>query len=352
MTERIRVLVVDDSALMRALLRELIAEAPDMEVIAAAPDPYVAREMIKRYDPDVVTLDVEMPRMNGIDFLEKLMRLRPTRVLMVSSMTLASGSMTMRALELGAVDFVTKPQLGIADGMRERLAELHEKIRATAGATLRYRVPPARRPSHAFRKPIDSTERILAVGASTGGTEAIAALLAQMPPNAPAIAIAQHMPPVFTASFAERLDRECRIKVKEAVHKERLLPGHAYIAPGNRHMRVGRTGSNYFVTLSDEAPVNRHRPSIDVLFDSVAETAAHNAVGAILTGMGADGAHGLLAMRRAGGFTIAQDEASCVIFGMPKAAIEIDAATAVLGLDDIAGTMLKVAESRTLLHRI
>jgi two-component system chemotaxis response regulator CheB len=349
--EEIRVLVVDDSALVRVLLRELIEEAPDLRVVGTAPDPHVAREMIKQFDPDVVTLDVEMPRMNGLDFLEKLMRLRPTRVLMVSTMTRAGGDVTLRALELGAIDFVAKPQLGIEDGMRELTGELHRKIRATASAKLARRALNARPKPHPFDLPLESTERILSIGASTGGTEAIAAILMRMPANAPATLITQHMPPLFTASFARRLDRDCRVTVAEATHGERLLPGHAYIAPGDRHMRVKRAGSNYTIALYDEGPRSGHRPSVDVLFDSVADVVGPNAVAAILTGMGADGASGSAAIRRAGGFTIAQDEASSVIFGMPKAAIEAGGATIVLGLDDVAATMLKVAASRTLVYR-
>ena len=351
MAERIRILIVDDSALIRSLLRELIEDAPDMEVVGAAPDPHVAREMIKALNPDVVTLDVEMPRMNGLDFLEKLMRLRPTRVLMVSTTTRSGSETTMRALQLGAVDFIAKPQLGIESGMRELAETLHEKLRLTAAANL----PPhrARAPHPLLDYPLhlDSSERLLVIGASSGGTEAIAAILSGFPPNAPASVITQHMPPVFTASFARRLDRDCRIAVNEAVDGERALPGHAYVAPGDRHMRVVRAGSNYTIRLSDELPVNRHRPSVDVLFESAAKAAGHNAIGAILTGMGSDGAAGLARMRSAGSFTIAQDEASSIIFGMPKVAIEMGSATAVLSLDDIGPTMLKAAGSRTLLYR-
>ncbi|HTA38583.1 MAG TPA: chemotaxis response regulator protein-glutamate methylesterase [Candidatus Acidoferrales bacterium] len=351
MAARIRVLIVDDSALIRSLLRELIEDAPDMEVVGVAPDPHVAREMIKALDPDVITLDVEMPRMNGIEFLEKLMRLRPTRVLMISTATRDGSEITMRALQLGAIDFISKPQLGIESGMRLLASALQEKLRLTAAAKLPAFRARRERVLHAYPAHLDSSESLLVIGASTGGTEAIATILASFPPNAPASVITQHMPPLFTASFARRLDRECRIAVREAVDGERALPGHAYIAPGDRHMRVVRAGSNYTIRLSDELPVNRHRPSVDVLFESAAKAAGQNAIGTILTGMGSDGAAGLGKMRRAGSFTIAQDEASSVIFGMPKVAIESGAATAVLSLDDIGATMLKAAGSRTLLYR-
>lgn len=353
MNAPIRVLIVDDSALIRSLLRELISDAGDMLVVGAAADPHVAREMIKRHHPDVVTLDVEMPRMNGLEFLEKLMRLRPTRVLMISTMTQAGSEVTLRALQLGAVDFMAKPQLGIEDGLRQAATLLQSKIRTTAAARVRALAPArSHRVLELFNAPMASTERLFVLGASTGGTEAIARILMQLPPDAPATIITQHMPPLFTASFAKRLDRDCRVTVKEAEDGERALPGHAYIAPGDRHLRVCRTGSNYVLRLSDELPVNRHRPSIDVLFSSAAQVAGESAAGVILTGMGSDGAAGLLAMRRAGSFTIAQDEASSVIFGMPKAAIECDAAAVIRPLDDIAATLMSAAASGPFVYRL
>jgi len=342
--QQIRVLIVDDSALIRALLKEIVNDAPDMVAVGAAADPYAARDMIKRLAPDVVTLDVEMPRMNGLEFLEKLMRLRPTRVLMVSTMTQKGSETTLRALQLGAIDFVAKPQLGIEAGMRELAERLQQKIRETFHAKLRHG-DAGGEARHENYAPPESSERIVAIGASTGGTEAIAAILRTLPANAPATVVTQHMPPIFTASFAQRLDRECRIRVSEAIDGERILPGHAYVAPGGRHLRVRRAGSNYLVKLGEDAAINRHRPSVDALFDSVAEEVGRSAVGVILTGMGSDGAAGLLRMRRSGAFTIAQDEESALIFGMPKVAIEIGAAAEVAGLQEIAGRMLRAAEA-------
>lgn len=367
--QKIKVLCVDDSALIRSLMTEIINGQPDMTVVATAPDPLVARELIKQHNPDVLTLDVEMPRMDGLDFLEKLMRLRPMPVVMVSSLTERGNEITLRALELGAVDFVTKPKVGIRDGMLEYAEKLADKVRAAARA----RVRPAARahapvaaagatagaaahaassagahgapgahahaPVHAapmLNNPLVSTEKLVIVGASTGGTEAIREVLQPLPPDAPAVLIAQHMPPGFTKSFAQRLNGLCRITVKEAEHGERVLPGHAYIAPGHAHLLLARSGANYIAHLSDEPPVNRHRPSVDVLFRSAALHAGKNAIGVILTGMGRDGAAGLLEMRQAGAFTLAQDEASCIVFGMPREAIAMGAADEVAPLADMS----------------
>ncbi|CBV44220.1 protein-glutamate methylesterase/protein-glutamine glutaminase [Halomonas elongata] len=338
---RIKVLCVDDSALIRDLLSEIINEQPDMEVVATAPDPLVARDLIKRHNPDVLTLDVEMPRMDGLDFLERLMRLRPMPVLMVSSLTQAGSEVTLRALELGALDFVAKPSLGIRSGMQAYAEEIAEKLRAAARSRprrARQRETPAPRTLEA---PMVSSEKLIIIGASTGGTEAIRSVLEPMPAHAPAILITQHMPGGFTRSFAERLDRLCRIAVKEAQDGERVLPGHAYVAPGDAHLRLVRSGANYVVRLDDGPPVNRHRPSVDVLFRSAADQAGRNAIGVLLTGMGKDGAAGLLEMRRAGAATLAQDEASCVVFGMPREAIALGAAEEVVGLDDMAARLLK-----------
>ncbi|BBO56509.1 MULTISPECIES: protein-glutamate methylesterase/protein-glutamine glutaminase [Cobetia] len=386
----IRVLCVDDSALIRELMAEIINAQPDMQVVATAPDPLVARDLIKRHEPDVLTLDVEMPRMDGLDFLERLMRLRPMPVVMVSSLTERGGEITLRALELGAVDFVSKPRLGIRGGMLEYAETIADKIRAAARARVRPAgrtvTPPsaggaqagtvlsnstqssqalsssplsnsvqsslsqshpcpsslADRPvvAAASRRPLLSSEKLIAVGASTGGTEAIRAVLQSLPADAPAILVTQHMPPGFTRSFAERLNGLCRIAVKEAVHGERILPGHAYIAPGDAHLTLSRSGANYVITLDQRPPVNRHRPSVDVLFDSVARVAGRNAVGVILTGMGRDGARGLLQMREAGAHTIAQDEQSCVVYGMPREAVELGAAENILPLSRISGQLL------------
>ncbi|HKT95019.1 MAG TPA: chemotaxis response regulator protein-glutamate methylesterase [Paraburkholderia sp.] len=364
--QKIKVLCVDDSALIRSLMTEIINGQPDMTVVATAPDPLVARELIKQHNPDVLTLDVEMPRMDGLDFLEKLMRLRPMPVVMVSSLTERGNEITLRALELGAVDFVTKPKVGIRDGMLEYAEKLADKVRAASRA----RVRPAARahapasaaagagahaahpagtpgthsahphaPVHAapmINNPLVSTEKLVIVGASTGGTEAIREVLQPLPPDAPAVLIAQHMPPGFTKSFAQRLNGLCRITVKEAEHGERVLPGHAYIAPGHAHLLLARSGANYIAHLSDEAPVNRHRPSVDVLFRSAALHAGKNAIGVILTGMGRDGAAGLLEMRQAGAFTFAQDEASCIVFGMPREAIAMGAADEIAPLAEMS----------------
>lgn len=321
---KIKVLCVDDSALIRSLMTEIINSHPDMEVVATAPDPLVARDLIKRYNPDVLTLDVEMPRMDGLDFLERLMRLRPMPVLMVSSLTERGSEITMRALELGAVDFVTKPKLGIRDGLIEYSDTIADKLRAASRARVRAanaagaEAPPA---APMLRSPLLSTEKLLIVGASTGGTEAIKEFLMPLPPDSPAVMIVQHMPAGFTKSFAHRLDGLCRIKVKEAEHGERVLPGHAYIAPGDQHLLLARSGANYVAHLSQDPPVNRHRPSVDVLFDSAAVHAGKNAIGVILTGMGRDGARGMMRMREAGAYNLAQDEQSCIVFGMPKEAI-------------------------------
>ncbi|MDP3618073.1 MAG: chemotaxis response regulator protein-glutamate methylesterase [Rhodoferax sp.] len=329
----ITVLCVDDSALIRSLMTEIINSQPDMTVVATASDPLVARDLVKQYNPDVMTLDVEMPRMDGLEFLEKLMRLRPMPVVMVSSLTERGSEAALRALELGAIDFVTKPRLGIRDGLLAYTDLIADKIRIAAAA----RLLPAKRvatPGHPttttdaplLRSPLLSSEKLIIIGASTGGTEAIREVLQPLPPDSPGIMIAQHMPAGFTNSFAQRLNGLCRISVSEAQQGERILPGHAYIAPGGYHLSLARSGANYVAQVDQEPPVNRHRPSIDVLFDSAAKYAGKNAIGVILTGMGRDGAEGLLRMRQAGAHTLAQDEASCVVFGMPREAIALGAA--------------------------
>lgn len=343
----IKVLAVDDSALMRSLLTAIVDAQPDMQMVATAPDPYVARELIKRHDPDVLTLDVEMPRMDGLNFLEKLMRLRPMPVLMVSSLTERGSQVTLQAMELGAVDFVAKPKVNIRDGLDRCAPEIADKLRAAARSR-----PTARRGAAVPQKlsvPNMSSEKLLVVGSSTGGTEALRHFLAPMPGNAPAILITQHMPAGFTASFARRLDSLCALRVKEAEHGERVLPGHAYIAPGGeQHMKLARSGANYTIALEASAPVNRHRPSVDVLFFSAAQNAGANAVGVLLTGMGADGADGMVAMRAAGAVTIAQDEATCVVYGMPAEAVARGGACYELPLDAIGEKALAViAESNS-----
>jgi len=358
-----RVLIIDDSALIRSLLTEIIGKQPDLEVIGSAPDPLVAREMIRALNPDVLTLDVEMPRMDGLDFLEKLMRLRPTPVIMVSTLTERGAEVTIRALELGAIDFVAKPKLGISTGMQELATEICNKIRVAAKAQMHRHVlarnattagaapaPDKTRPTGGYSR--ISTEKLVAIGASTGGTEAIREVLIRLPPDFPAVLITQHMPPGFTRSFAARMDSLSRIAVSEATDGERVLPGHAYIAPGDRHMRLAKSGSNYVIALDSGEPVNRHRPSVEVLFRSVAELAGRNALGVMLTGMGRDGANAMLEMRNAGSFNIAQDEASCVVFGMPREAIAVGAVHEVLPVTEIAGRLLKELAAVGVAHRV
>ena len=324
-------------------MREIINSQPDMEVVGQAPDPIVARELIKQLNPDVLTLDVEMPRMNGLEFLEKLMRLRPTPVVMVSTLTELGSDATLKALELGAVDFISKPKLGVRDSMNELAEEVGDKIRAAARARIRrhaLNTSPAAVPKPLAGHFLNTTEKIIFIGSSTGGTEALKEVLTRLPANSPAVLVTQHMPEAFTKSFAQRLNSLSALTVKEAEHNERVVPGHAYIAPGHSHLLVKKSGAYYYTELSRSEPVNRHRPSVDVLFTSAAEVAGPNAVGVMLTGMGKDGAQGMLAMRQAGAYNIAQDETSCVVFGMPKAAIEVGAVHEVTPLAEVAGRVL------------
>jgi two-component system, chemotaxis family, protein-glutamate methylesterase/glutaminase len=352
-----RVVVVDDSALVRSLLTEIINREPDMECVGAASDPLVAREMIRELNPDVITLDVEMPRMDGIDFLGKLMRLRPMPVVMVSTLTERGAEVTMRALELGAVDFVAKPKIGISDGLRQLADDITDKVRIASKAHIRKlhtaAATPATgaagstagAPAKAAAQPASvgrlSTEKIIFIGASTGGTEATKEVLINLPADCPAVVITQHMPPGFTKSYATRLDGLCRIRVKEAQDGERILPGHAYIAPGGQHLSVERSGANYIARVQDGEPVNRHRPSVEVLFKSAARVVGPNAIGIMLTGMGADGAKAMKELRDAGSYNYVQDEASCVVFGMPKEAINAGAAHEVLPLQQIAPKLIE-----------
>jgi len=327
----IKVIVVDDSALVRCVLAEIINAEPDMTVVAMAEDPYAAREAIRTHNPDVITLDVEMPRMDGLDFLEKLMRLRPTPVVMVSTLTEQGSAAALHALELGAVDFVAKPKVDVARGMAEYAIELTQKIRTASTARLQPLRPSAAStatvaPSKpeappSILKRASYPDKLIAIGASTGGTEAIKEFLLPMPLDGPGIVITQHMPEGFTRMFAERLNKDCIISVSEAKHGDRIEAGHAYIAPGNRHLTIRRSAGAYVCELSDGPPVSRHKPSVDVLFDSVAKVAGKNAIGVIMTGMGRDGADGMLRMHQAGAYTFAQDEDTCVVFGMPKEAI-------------------------------
>jgi two-component system chemotaxis response regulator CheB len=356
---KIRVLIVDDSALMRQVLTELLSQDPEIQVVGTAQDPYFAREKIKALNPDVLTLDVEMPKMDGLTFLEKLMVGHPMPVVMVSSLTEAECQTTFHALELGAVDFITKPRIDLRSGMEEQAQELVAKVKGAAQARVRRASHPVRRLSSDTSRDqndasratlcerrftsdaapsamLKTTDTIIAIGASTGGTEAIRELLEALPPNMPPIMITQHMPEKFTQSFAERLNGRCRIAVKEAEDGDSVLPGHALIARGNHHMTLTRNGAR----LNQGPPVNRHRPSVDVLFQSVAQYAGGNSVGVILTGMGGDGAQGLLAMKRAGAYTVAQDESTCVVFGMPKEAIKLGGVEKILPLADIPAAIL------------
>ncbi|HEX8987339.1 MAG TPA: chemotaxis response regulator protein-glutamate methylesterase [Rhodocyclaceae bacterium] len=351
----VKVLIVDDSALMRALLAEIIGSAPDLKVVGAASDAVAARDMIKALEPDVLTLDVDMPKMDGLVFLDRLMRLRPMPVVMVSAFTERGSDITMKALELGAVDFAPKPRADSPALLRAYADELRDKIRAAGAARLKRattvrpaaapvpRAEPAEPAPEPRRSGLSArllAEKVVAIGASTGGTEAIKDVLVGLPSDVPGIVMTQHMPESFTGSFARRLDSLARVTVVEAQGGERIEPGHAYLAPGHSHLLVRRSGGHYVTELSRADPVNRHRPSVDVLFRSVAEQARGNAVGVILTGMGKDGAQGMLEMRRSGAWTIGQDEASCVVYGMPREAAAIGAVSEVAPLPDIAARIM------------
>ena len=350
----IRVLIVDDSRMIRDVLTDILREQPDIQVVGAAADAFEARDMIRDLKPDVITLDVEMPKMNGLEFLDKLMRARPTPVVMISSATERGSEVTFRALELGAVDFVTKPRLGdetpedygnvIADKIRAaRSARLKQPRRADPNDTLTMPAVVAKKP---VPRGVKTSEKLIAVGASTGGTEAIREFLGGMPPDCPGIVIVQHMPENFTRMFAERLNGLCQITVKEAEHNDPILPGHAYIAPGGKHLWVKRDEGQLLAKLSTEPPMNLHRPSVDFLFMSVAKFVAADTVGVLMTGMGKDGARGMLEMRNKGAWTIAQDEASSVIFGMPREAIELGAVDEVVTLTRIRDKALAAAMRR------
>ncbi len=339
-SRKIKVLIIDDSALIRSILKEVVNSQPDMEAVGAASNPLQAREMIKTFNPDVLTLDVEMPEMDGLTFLEKLMRLRPMPVLMISTLTERGSEAALRALELGAVDFLAKPRLGVAEGMQAYADEIADKIRIASRARLKVRGATAASTLPKLGNRISSTEKLIIVGSSTGGTEALKAFLIPMPADAPAVLVAQHMPEAFTKSFADRLNSLSKMTVTEGVHNERVLPGHVYIAPGHSHMLVKRSGSNYVIELNQSAPVNHHRPSVEVLFRSAAQCVGANAIGVMLTGMGRDGAVGMLEMRQAGAYNFAQDEATCVVYGMPRAAVEIGAAHESVPIQEMAQCVL------------
>ena len=338
--KRIRVLVVDDSALVRELLTAGLAKDPELEVVGSAANPFIARDKIVELRPDVLTLDVEMPRMDGVDFLRRLMPQYPIPVIMVSALTQKGAQITLEALEAGAIDFVTKPSTDVARGLNQMLADLRQKIKMAAKVDLSaWKNRAVRRESPGPVKVrtalSESTDKVIAIGASTGGTEAIRRVISDFPANMPGIVIVQHMPPGFTKHFSDNLNEICEMDVQEAKSGDRVMPGRVLIAPGGKHMTVRRSGGIYLVDCQEGENVNGHCPSVDVLFHSVARYVAGNAVGVILTGMGGDGADGLLAMRQAGARTIAQDEATCVVFGMPKVAIDRGGVEKIGPLDSI-----------------
>ncbi|MFG3692277.1 chemotaxis response regulator protein-glutamate methylesterase [Stutzerimonas stutzeri] len=336
----IKVFIVDDSALVRQVLSACLENNPNIEVIGQAADPLFALEKMQRNWPDVLVLDVEMPRMDGITFLRKLMAERPTPTIICSTLTEAGASITLEAFAAGAVGVFTKARLGLKDSLLQLSSDLIKQIQQAAAT--RPRVAPARaavpmpaRPAEPAGSALTTTDRVVALGTSTGGTQALELVLKQLRVDSPGIVIVQHMPEKFTAAFAQRLDSLCQIEVREARHLDRVRSGLALVAPGGKHMQLKRSGAQYFVEVLDGPPVNRHKPSVDVLFRSVARHAGHNALGVIMTGMGDDGARGLLAMREAGARTVAQDEASCVVFGMPKEALLIGAAQSTEALENL-----------------
>jgi two-component system chemotaxis response regulator CheB len=341
----IHVLVVDDSAIVRKILSHELGRDPGIEIVGTAPDPYVARDKIVAMNPDVLTLDVEMPRMDGITFLRKLMKHRPMPVIVLSSLTPKGGQTAMEALEAGAVEVMCKPGGSFTVG--DVCGALVEKIKAAAAAKIdKAPATTTKRAECPHRLSMtETTNRIFAIGASTGGVQALTRVLSAFPGNAPGTVVVQHMPAHFTTSFAQRLDTECAVNVKEADDGDHVVPGRVLIAPGGLHMLLRRSGANYYVSLKDGPPVCRQKPSVEVLFNSVAKYAGQNAVGAILTGMGDDGATGLLNMRQAGAHTVAQDEASCVVFGMPKEAIARGGAEEIAHLDRIAERLIALARA-------
>lgn len=336
--KKIKLLIVDDSALIRTMFLEILANAPDIEVIGTAVDPFDAREKIKLLNPDVITLDIEMPKMDGISFLEKIMSLRPMPVIMVSTLTEKGADITIRALEIGAVDFLAKPNIKSQEDMVNFSNELHDKIRTAASIRIiRHNIIPAPIKSNVQPSKIKSNAPVfIAIGSSTGGVETLTEILTSLPKNTPPIVITQHMPAGFTSSFANRLASICEIDVKESVDMMPLKNGLAIIAAGGKQLKIAQNNGQLICRVANTPPVNNHNPSVDVLFNSVAEVAGSKAMGIILTGMGKDGANGLLKMREAGAYTIGQDEYSCVVYGMPKAAYEIGAVTKVLKLSEIA----------------
>ena len=341
---KVRVLIIDDSAYARQIITEILSADPGIEVVGCASDAHVAREMIRRLNPDVLTLDVEMPRMDGLTFLRNLMRLRPMPVVMVSSLTERGAEVTLEALAVGAVDFLPKPHVDLGATLRDYASDLIAKVKAAARIGVRARATTTVAAPKSTRPPaqVSTTDVIVAVGASTGGTEAIREMLAGLPADAPGTLITQHIPKAFSAAFARRLNDTSALRVQEAADGQQILAGHAYVAPGDCHLRVERSGARYVCRLDHSAAVNRHRPSVDVLFQSVAQAAGPRSIGVLLTGMGRDGAQGLLQMRTAGGQTIAQDEASSVVWGMPGEAVSLGAAQLVLPVSAVAAKLMSL----------
>ena len=369
---KIKVLIVDDSALVRQLLTEILGADPAIEIVGTAQDAYMAREKIKRFNPDVLTLDVEMPKMDGIQFLRNLMRLRPMPVVMCSSLTDRGADVTLDALALGAVDFVTKPKVDVAYKLEDYAQEIIAKVKSAARARVRALAPQYTEASTVATQPVAATikvveklsadavlprttqprhfrttDQIIAIGASTGGTEAIREVLVRLPPDAPGIVITQHIPKAFSGAFASRMNTVSPLTVFEARDGQQILPGHVYIAPGDQHLLLVRDGAQYRCRLNDGPPVQRHKPSVDVLFRSVAQNAGPNAIGVMLTGMGRDGAEGMKEMRDAGAACIAQDEASSVVWGMPGAAHEVGAVESLHPLAAIAAKIMQLAAERS-----
>ncbi|HRS96849.1 MAG TPA: chemotaxis response regulator protein-glutamate methylesterase [Smithella sp.] len=337
---KIKVLIVDDSAVVRKIFSEELSKYPDIEVIGVAPDPYVARDKIVNLKPDVITLDIEMPRMDGLTFLRKLMKYYPMPTVIVSSLTPQGGKLTLEAMDIGAVDVIAKPNSAYSVG--DMSAQLAEKIRAASRARLIKRDESVRADTEPIRALAQTSNKVIAIGSSTGGTEALKAILTKMPPNSPGIVMVQHMPANFTTAFAARLNDLSQITVKEAQDNDSVTPGTALLAPGNYHMILRRSGARYYVEIKTGPMVHHQRPAVDVLFKSTAKYAGANAIGVILTGMGSDGAEGLLEMKQAGASTIAQDEKSCVVFGMPKEAIKLGAVDKVVSLEHIAAEIIKM----------
>ncbi|HEC73060.1 MAG TPA: chemotaxis response regulator protein-glutamate methylesterase [Methylophaga aminisulfidivorans] len=354
--KKISVIVVDDSALIRKMLSEILGSDPDIEVVATAADPFQAREKIKKFNPDVLTLDVEMPKMDGITFLRNLMRLRPMPVVMVSTLTERGADITLEALALGAFDFVEKPKLDVSQTLGDYAEELIDKVKAAAGTDPKLikhkqerHIDEKLTADAILAKPtqktsLKTTEKIVAIGASTGGTEAIKKVICALPANAPGIVITQHIPVTFSAAFAARVNTMAAMHVSQAVDGEQILPGHVYIAPGDQHLLVERSGARYYCKLNDGPAVSRHKPSVDVLFRSVAENVGFNAIGVMLTGMGDDGAQGLLEMRQNGSANMVQDEKTSVVWGMPGAAFKVGAAETVLPIEMIANEIMKLSK--------